>query len=309
VTAPLMGDTLLLSFDFEDWHQLVHRRLGLPDWDKVNPAFPRQVRTALDLLDEIGATATFFLLGMTAKNYPELVEELVARGHEPACHGFAHRRVFEQTADDFRADVEQSVDVIDRIAGQRPLGYRAPAFSLNRDAVWAYGILADLGFRWDSSQYDSPRIPRRLRSIPTSPYVLREPGGCLLWEFPIAVSDVLGRSLPVGGGSYWRLLPARTVAFALRRRSDEAGAALYVHPYELDPLPLRPELPANAPLRQRANAMARRFRVNPGRARVPTCLRYLAREFRLVSYREAFEALSSRDGNRTRTLSPEGILL
>ena len=42
-----MGDTLLLSFDFEDWHQLVHRRLGLPDWDKVNPAFPRQVRLSL----------------------------------------------------------------------------------------------------------------------------------------------------------------------------------------------------------------------------------------------------------------------
>jgi peptidoglycan/xylan/chitin deacetylase (PgdA/CDA1 family) len=60
---------LLLSFDLEDWNQLVHRRLGLPDWDRPHPAFERQVDAILSLLDEIGAKATFFLLGMTVANY------------------------------------------------------------------------------------------------------------------------------------------------------------------------------------------------------------------------------------------------
>ena len=225
-----------------------------------------------------------------------------------ACHGFAHRRVFEQTPDEFRADVEESIEVIRRIVGERPLGYRAPAFSLNRDTVWAYGILADLGFRWDSSQYDSPRIPRRLQSIPASPYVLEEPDGGRLWEFPLAVSTssvgrsrsavaVTGASFPTGDRS------------ALRRRGDDPAAALYVHPYEFDDVPLRPELGPDAAFRRRVAIAAGGFRANVGRARVARCLRYLSREFRLVTYREAFEALQGSDGDRTRTLSPQGVLV
>ena len=85
---------LLLSIDFEDWHQLVHRTAGAPDWDVRGPALERQTAALLDLLDELGATATFFFLGMTVRRYPELAREIASRGHEPACHGFAHERVF-----------------------------------------------------------------------------------------------------------------------------------------------------------------------------------------------------------------------
>jgi len=47
--------TLLLSIDFEDWHQLVHRRLGRVDWNRPHPAFAPQVNAVLDLLDELDA--------------------------------------------------------------------------------------------------------------------------------------------------------------------------------------------------------------------------------------------------------------
>src|SRR5689334_2078569 len=106
--------TLLLSIDFEDWHQLVHRRLGRTDWDRPHPAFPLQVHAVLDLLDELGATATFFLLGMTVANYPELAHEIVARGHEPASHGFAHVRVYEQSRGEFETDVRRSLEAIEQ---------------------------------------------------------------------------------------------------------------------------------------------------------------------------------------------------
>jgi peptidoglycan/xylan/chitin deacetylase (PgdA/CDA1 family) len=96
---------LLLSFDFEDWHQLVHRRLGLADWDRRGPALERQTNAIVKLLDELGVRATFFLLGMTAERYPDLVRELGARGHDIASHGYEHTRVFEQTPDEFRRDL------------------------------------------------------------------------------------------------------------------------------------------------------------------------------------------------------------
>jgi peptidoglycan-N-acetylglucosamine deacetylase len=292
--------TLLLSFDLEDWHQLVHRRLGQPDWDRPYPDFPPQVHAVLDLLDELGGRATFFLLGMTAANYPELVQEIVARGHEPASHGFAHLRVYEQTPDEFRADVEQSIETIERASGRRPVAYRAPAFSINRRTLWAYDILADLGFRYDSSQYDSPRIAERIGGIPDAPYRLRLGDANEIWELPVATWG----PLPVGGGSYWRILPAPLI-----RRGLDEFRVLYFHPYEFAPEPLRATLPPSPTPRQRAIAAGRSTWRNAGRGLVAKRLREIARRYRLVSYDQAYDDIARRYGSRTRALSQEGILV
>jgi polysaccharide deacetylase family protein (PEP-CTERM system associated) len=292
--------TLLLSFDFEDWHQLVHRRLGRPDWDRPYPDFPLQVHAVLDLLDELRGRATFFLLGMTAANYPELVQEIVARGHEPASHGFAHLRVYEQTPDEFRADLEQSIETIERATGRRPVAYRAPAFSINRRTLWAYDILADLGFRYDSSQYDSPRIAERIGGIPDAPYRLQLESGRELWELPVATWG----PIPIGGGSYWRVLPAPLV-----RRALADFHVLYFHPYEFAPEPLRATLPPSPGTRQRAIAAGRSAWRNAGRGLVAKRLREVARSHRLVSYDQAYDDIARRYGSSTRALSQEGVLV
>lgn len=301
-------NTLLMSVDFEDWHQIVHRRLGLADWHRPGPALQRQSRETLDMLDRMGVRATFFILGMTADAYPREVEEIAARGHEIASHGYAHYRVFDQSPDEFHADIAKSVEVIEGITGVRPVGYRAPAFSINRRTVWAYEVLADLGFLWDSSQNDSPRIPNRIQGIPDTPYAFTEPSGAEMWEFPLAIAQVRGRAVPVAGGSYWRVLPRRTVASALRGRAPGASGALYTHPYELGSRALRADLPPGASARLRLNGLARSLKANPGRRRVAKCLRYLARDFRLTTYGEAFDEYQ-RHGQRPRSLSREGSIV
>ena len=50
--------TFVLSFDFEDWHQLVHRRLGRPDWRDGSAEFEQHVSAALDFLDDLRVSAT-----------------------------------------------------------------------------------------------------------------------------------------------------------------------------------------------------------------------------------------------------------
>jgi polysaccharide deacetylase family protein (PEP-CTERM system associated) len=276
-------DGFVLSFDLEDWHQLVRRGAGAHDWDAPHPAFERQVRVVLDFLDGIEVKATFFVLGMCARNYPGLVSELAERGHEVASHGTAHARVYTQTRDELRRDLEESVALLEELTGRRPTGYRAPAFSINRDTLWAYDVLAELGFRYDSSQYDSPRVPDRLGDIPQEPYRLGE-----LWELPVT-----------GGGSYWRVLPPRKL---------HELAVLYFHPYEFGP-PLRPELPAGASAKQRLSAAKivawRNFR----RDAVEQRLRQVARAHRLVSYHQAYGDIDRLYGTRTRALSPEGVLV
>jgi peptidoglycan/xylan/chitin deacetylase (PgdA/CDA1 family) len=274
---------LLLSIDFEDWHQLVHRRLGFPAWDRPHAALERQTAHLLDLLDELGAKATFFLLGMTVAQHGELVAEIVRRGHDPACHGYAHARVYDQTPDEFRADLERAVEVIADAAGRRPLAYRAPAFSINRRTPWAYDVLLATGFRYDSSQYDSPRVPDRLGDIPAEPYKLGD-----LWELPVT-----------GGGAYWRVLPPRNL---------HELAVLYFHPYEFGP-PLRSELPSGASAKQRLSAAKvvtwRNFR----RDAVERRLRHVARSHRLVSYHQAYGDIDRLYGTRSRALSPQGVLV
>jgi len=306
VAAP----ALLLSFDFEDWHQLVHRRLGLPDWDSRGAALDRQTAAALDLLDELDARATFFLLGMTVRRYPDLVAEIVARGHEPASHGFAHRPVYTQTQEEFRRDLAESVEAIAEAAGRAPVAYRAPAFSINRRTPWAYEELGAAGFRYDSSQYDSPKVPARIGGIPSEPYRLELPDGATLWELPVAVSTVAGRAVPVGGGSYWRLLPAPMLLRGLHAAAERSGFPVtYFHPYEVDPQPLHARLPALPSPKQRFVALQRSVWRNTARRRIPERLRLVARQFRLISYEEAYAELEQRYAESTRALSREGVLV
>jgi peptidoglycan-N-acetylglucosamine deacetylase len=301
---------LLLSIDFEDWHQLVHRTAGAPGWDAREPALERQTTALLDLLDELGAKATFFFLGMTVRRYPELAREIAARGHEPACHGFAHERVFRQTREEFARDVEASAALIEETCGRRPVSYRAPAFSINRDTPWAYEALAELGFRFDSSQYDSPKVPNRIGGIPDAPYRLELASGAELWELPVCVTRIAGRSLPIGGGSYWRLLPAAAIVRGLERAGEtNSHPVLYFHPYEFDPEPLHARLVHAPTPAQRLYAARRSLWRNAGRGLVAKRLRIVAKRFRLVSYEQAYGDIVEQHGTRTRALSREGVLV
>jgi peptidoglycan-N-acetylglucosamine deacetylase len=302
-------DGFLLSFDLEDWHQLVRRRAGAERWDVTHPAFERQVRTILDFLDRLGVHATFFVLGMSARNYPELVAEIAARGHEIASHGTAHTRVHLQSREDFRRDVEESLELIESLGGRRPVGYRAPAFSINRDTPWAYDVLAELGFRYDSSQYDSPRIPRRIEGIPSDAYRLRLGPGSELLEFPIAVWRARGRALPIGGGGYWRAFPDSLLLRALHAvKRTTAYPVLYFHPYEFDPEPLRPGLPDSAGARQRLTAASRSLYRNPGRRRTIRQLARVAREFPLATYESVLGHPALGRGG-AKALSPGGAVV
>src|SRR5207248_3830514 len=171
---------------------------------------------------------------------------------------------------------------------------------INRRTPWAYDVLAELGFTVDSSQYDSPRIPDRLGAIPDAPYRLRTPGGHELWEYPVAT----WRRIPIGGGAYWRLLPAAAIRRGLREFD-----VLYFHPYEFANEPLRAELPPRATPRTRLLAASRSMWRNAGRGLVARRLREVARTYRLVPYDQAHDDIARHHGTSSRALSQEGVLV
>ncbi len=283
---PATRSTLLLSVDFEDWHQLVRRRVGVAGWEAPGPALEGQNDTLLSIFEELGVRATFFVLGMAARAHPHLLQRIVAGGHEIGCHGDAHLPVHSQTPAEFAGDLRAARATIEDLTGRTPVGYRAPAFSITREAAgWAYEVLAQEGFAYDASQHDTPAI--RDHAVPAAQQPHRLAAG--LWEFPIAVWHPAGATVPVGGGSYWQVLPARVILTGLERAGPYAG--LYLHPNELDPQPLKAMLPGDATFAQRAHARLREVQRNGARRRAPGVLRAIARRFELIPYGEAHARL------------------
>jgi polysaccharide deacetylase family protein (PEP-CTERM system associated) len=280
---------LLLSVDFEDWHQLVRRRIGVAGWEQPGPALRRQTERLLSLLDELGVRATFFVLAMAARSHPELIGQVVAAGHEIGCHGDAHRLVSTQTAKEFAEDLRGARTTIEQLSGRRPVGYRAPAFSITRETPWAYEVLVEEGFSYDASQHDTPRIRHRVVPSTAEPHPLEVRNGTL-WEFPVAVWRLGRVRVPVGGASYWAMMPTALVLEGVANAGALAG--LYLHPYELDPEPLRAELPQPTSPGQRAQGLLRGAQRNLARIRAGDVLKAIAERHDLIPYGEAHAQLS-----------------
>jgi polysaccharide deacetylase family protein (PEP-CTERM system associated) len=285
--------TLLLSVDFEDWHQLARRRVGSSNWPQPGPALGRQTQALLSLLDEIGARATFFVLGMAARAHPGLLEAIIERGHEIGSHGDEHQLVHTQTREQFAADLSASRETIIKLTGREPVGYRAPAFSITRETAWAYDVLFGQGFAYDASEHDTPRVRDRARPVADGPHALE--GG--IWEFPVAVWRTRQAVVPVGGASYWALMPECLVLHGLERAGRYAG--LYLHPHELDPEPLRIGLPLGTPIAQRLHGSVRAAQRNSARKRTPNMMRAIAKRFHLIPYGEAYAQLHDGAGARS----------
>lgn len=103
----------------------------------------------LDLHADVGIPGTWFVPGHTVESFPEVCERLAAADHEVAHHGWAHRppRTYESREAE-RADLERGIDAIESLTGTPPAGYRSPSWDLSD---WTVDLLAELGFRWDSS--------------------------------------------------------------------------------------------------------------------------------------------------------------
>ena len=109
----------ILTFDLEDWFQLTSKRFAISPDRVTRGRLRSQVATILDLLSEHDARATFFVLGKTAETCPEVVSDVVARGHEVGSHGYGHELVYTLDADRFYKDIESSVRILESISGKR----------------------------------------------------------------------------------------------------------------------------------------------------------------------------------------------
>ncbi|MBC3492444.1 polysaccharide deacetylase family protein [Pseudomonas taiwanensis] len=102
----------------------------------------------LAVLERCEVPATFFVPAHTASSYPEIVKQIVAAGHEVACHGYLHESPVGLEYEAEKELLAKSMDVLESITGKRPIGYRSPAWDLSDNTI---ALLEEFGLIYDSS--------------------------------------------------------------------------------------------------------------------------------------------------------------
>lgn len=225
--------TNAVSVDVEDYHNVLARH-----WlDCEGPPTEAVVRNTHRLLEAFavrGVRATFFVLGEVAETFPELIRDIAAGGHELGVHGYYHNQVFRLTPEKFRDEVYKSKALIEDIAGVPVDGHRAPAFSITPQTSWALDVVAEVGFRFDSSVF--PIAGRRYGwpGFRTDIHKITLDSGRTIIEVPLSTISIAGVVLPVCGGGYLRHFPLAITRWAIRRIQRERPAIVYVHPYDIE---------------------------------------------------------------------------
>jgi len=224
-----------MTIDVEDYFQVsaFAPYIQRGDWDDRECRIERNMAVILDLLDAHETKATFFTLGWIAERYPQLVRDIVSRGHELASHGYGHQRASDLSREAFAEDVGRAKKMLEDLGGVAVKGYRAPSFSIGTGNLWAFDVLQEAGYRYSSSVYPIAHDHYGMPDSPRFAYPVREG----LLEVPVTTLRMFNRNLPSSGGGYFRLLPYALSRWMIQQvnERDQQSAVFYFHPWEIDP--------------------------------------------------------------------------
>jgi hypothetical protein len=267
------------------------------------PACDRIYRTAvprlLELFAELGVPGVLFVIARDAASERALWRQAVGAGHEIASHSLTHTQPFSTLDDDrLRFEIAESRARLSEASGAEVIGFRAPAWDVTARVL---DVIASSGYLYDASVFPTPvlvasRLAAYRRSAskssifsmdvlghafaPTVPHRTTSPGGTLV-EFPISVTRWM--RLPVYHTFSYFVPPwlfARGLRSALR-----SGRPLCYEFHAADLLDLATD--GVDPRMDRHPGM--KVPVAAKRAALRDILATIARERRIVTYRQAME--------------------
>jgi polysaccharide deacetylase family protein (PEP-CTERM system associated) len=226
----------ILTIAMEDYFHVgaFNQLIQQEQWYRFPTRFEQNTRKALDLLDRFHITATFFVLGWIADKQPDIVKEVVRRGHEIASGGYYHRGIRQMTREEFRQDLARSREALERASGTQVLGYRVAHQWLAPTDLWALDVLAEEGYAYDSSILPAGKT---FQDEPKARFVHRRHCGSReIWEVPLSTWSLAGWNLPIAGGNYFRQLPHTFLKQAVKHwhQTYPAPFVMYFHVWELD---------------------------------------------------------------------------
>jgi len=136
----------------QDYQRLVGGGAGSAKHSFYDDAVPR----FLDLFDEVGIRATFFMVGRDAEQAPHraAVRRIAERGHEVGNHSYTHPYNFRALTRQQKAcEIDRADACIADLVGARPVGWRTPSFDVDLETLH---LLVERGYLYDSSVMPSP---------------------------------------------------------------------------------------------------------------------------------------------------------
>lgn len=194
----------ILTFDLEEWY-LENILFGGRAFRYQQ--FDETFGKILDSLDELGINATFFCVGMLAKQRPGIIKVISERGHEVGCHSNKHTWLTKMDEKTLLADTKDAICALEDVSGQKVVSYRAPAFSITNNNPWAIEVLSYSGIEVDASIFPTSRELGGYKDFTQSTPCIVSYNGVRLKEFPVSVTTVLSKTFTYSGGGYFRILP------------------------------------------------------------------------------------------------------
>lgn len=224
------------TVDFEEWFHGLTSASRQPElWNGYERRAAVGGEWLLSALERAGVKATFFIVGLVARETPGITRAIAGAGHEIGLHGHAHRMVCEMTREAFAADLDEGIAALKEATGATPLGFRAPCFSVDGRTPWLWEELAARGVKYSSSVFP---IRTTLYGYPGgghAPFIKQTPHGPIK-ELPMTVYRAGGVNLPFSGGFYLRALPYAVTRTLIRRLNARGTPVIvYCHPWEFDP--------------------------------------------------------------------------
>jgi len=245
-----MADTVTLnnnviSIDYEDWyHGLTSTSKKFEKWNELEKRIEYNTNLLLKIFKTHNITATFFVLGILAKERPDLIQKIATEGHEIGVHTYKHSSVKDLTQKEFEKDIEITLEAIgSAVPGIIPKGFRAPYFSINSNMLWFYESLAKYGFKYDSSVFPLKTPLYGIKNAKRFCHTVNTQYGAIL-EFPISTFNFYRFKIPMGGGFYFRFMPVSLIKYFINKinKKEKQKVVMYFHPWEFDPLqPYQPK--------------------------------------------------------------------
>ncbi|MCH5229419.1 MAG: polysaccharide deacetylase family protein [Muribaculaceae bacterium] len=270
----------ILTFDVEEWFHLLDNDSTRSEeqWLKYEVRIHKNMERIFRILEETNTKATFFIIGWIAKTYPEVVKEIASK-YEIGSHTMTHQLVWQQSPEEFKKDVKDSIKLLQDITGQEIKYFRAPGFSIRKSEAWAFEILYDLGIEIDCSVFPAHHahggFPEYGEALPK----IIEVNGKSIKEFPISCREMGGSPIIYQGGGYFRLFPYHLIKRWARK--DKEYLLSYIHPRDLDPdQPIIADLP-----------LARKFKSYVGLKEAEKKLRQFLKDFKFIDIGSANKSI------------------
>jgi peptidoglycan-N-acetylglucosamine deacetylase len=155
LTFDLDAETLWLARDPDSANK--------PVWLSQGRYGPREgLPRILSLLARHEIRTTFFIPGMVIERYPDQVRRIIEAGHEIGHHSYSHRWLDTLDEVQERDEMQRGADIIQRVTGRAPKGYRSPAAEFTSHTV---DLMIEFGIKYSSNMFDAD-----------SPYLLENRG-------------------------------------------------------------------------------------------------------------------------------------